>query len=101
MSLLTERPRRRTVRRARHGFVEVTRIVRKRPDEWSTEVEYSHGSAVWSERLTFVRRTHGKDAFIVRVTDADYPTDRAMEVVVKRDAEMTAFIVNFLVAGRW
>lgn len=101
MSLLTERPRRRTVRRARHGFVDVTRIVRKRPDEWSTEVEYVHGSATWTERLSFVRRDHGKDACIVRITDADYPTDRAMEVVIKREADMTSFIVNFLIAGRW
>lgn len=87
--------------RMEHSYVEVTRIMRQHPDTWVSDVEYSYGQSTWTESVTFKVVPFTRRTSIVSVIDTDYPDDRALRIVIEKDADMASVIINFLVAGRW
>lgn len=89
-------------RRVARSLIEVQSITRLQPFIWAAEVEYTYGRSSWTERVQFSVLLNTQQP-IIHVSDPDHPEDGKRTVTVTSDGrpDMTQFILDYLIAGRW
>lgn len=88
-------------RRVARSLIEVREIIRVQPFIWRAEVEYTYGRTSWTERVQF--SVVLAEQPIIHVSDPDNPGDGKRTVMLTGDGrpDMTQFILDYLIAGRW